>query len=342
MKLLKKLCEAFGGSGYEYEIADIVEEELKPLCGSVKRDPLGNVIGVKKAKGKRAGRQAIMIAAHMDEIGFLVSHIDSRGFLRLVPAGGFDPRTMVSQRVTVLGKGEKKLKGLLCVSGKPIHIQTAEERKKELRVSDFYVDLGLSGDEVKERVDVGDRVIWDRSFARIGHCVSCKALDDRVGVYVMLEALRRVEKHRHDIYAVGTVQEEVGLRGAFTSSYVIDPDIGIALDVTLAVDVPESDEANYVTRLGEGVAIKIMDSASISDTRLVREFRDLAESRGIAHQFEIMPRGGTDTGPMQRAKGGARTVGLSIPLRYVHSVNETAHAKDIEAAIELLAAYLSQ
>ncbi len=342
MKLLRKLCEAFGGSGCEYEIADIVEEELKPLCGSVERDPLGNVIGIKKAKGKRAGRQTIMIAAHMDEIGFLVSHIDSRGFLRLVPAGGFDPRTMVSQRVMVLGKGEKKLKGLLCVSGKPIHIQTAEERKKELRVSDFYVDLGLTGDEVKERVDIGDRVIWDRSFTRIGHCVNCKALDDRVGVYVMIEALRRVKKHRHDIYAVGTVQEEVGLRGAFTSSYVIDPDVGIALDVTLAVDVPESDEASYVTRLGEGVAIKIMDSASISDTRLVREFRDLAEKHGIAHQLEIMPRGGTDTGPMQRAKGGARTVGLSIPLRYVHSVNETAHTKDIEAAIELLAAYLSQ
>ena len=342
MKLLKKLCEAFGGSGYEQEVAQIVAEEMKPLCGSVTIDTLGNVIGVKRAKGRRTGRRKIMLAAHMDEIGFLVSHIDTHGFLRLIPAGGFDPRTMMAQRVTVLGKGVKKLTGLLCLAGKPIHLQTAEERKKELRVSDFYVDLGLPGDAVRARVEIGDRVIWERPFARIGHCVSGKALDDRVGVYVMIEALRRVTQNRHDIYAVGTVQEEVGLRGAFTSAYTVDPDIGIALDVTLAVDVPECDESSQITRLGKGVAIKIMDSASISDARLVRELRDLAETQEIAHQLEIMPRGGTDTGPMQRTKSGARTVGLSIPLRYVHSVNETAHTHDIEAAVVLLAAYLNQ
>ena len=342
MKLLKRLCEAFGGSGCEQEVAAIVAAELAPFCSTVTIDTLGNVIGLKKGRGKKAGRKKVMLAAHMDEIGFLVSHIDGRGFLRLQPAGGFDPRTLMAQRVTVLGKGVKKLRGLLCVAGKPIHVQTAEERKKELRVSDFYVDLGMTSKEVKARVEIGDRVIWERRFSRIGHCVSCKALDDRVGLYLMIEALKRVRKNRHDIYAVGTVQEEVGLRGAITASYAVDPDLAIALDVTLAVDTPDSDEPTSITRLGEGIAIKLMDAASISDTTVVRDLRDLAEANKINHQFEILPRGSTDAGPMQRARGGARSAALSIPLRYVHSVNESAHVRDIEAGIDLLAAYLDR
>jgi endoglucanase len=283
-----------------------------------------------------------MLAAHMDEIGFLVSHIDKEGFLRVQPAGGFDPRTLIAQRVTVLGKGRRKLVGLLNPVGQPIHLQTEEERRKVLSVGQFFVDLGLPYEKVVERVDVGDRVIWDRDFATLGDGVTGKALDDRVGVYVMLEALRRVKKNRHDIYAVGTVQEEVGLRGAITSAYDVQPQIAIALDVTLAVDTPEILEHDRVSRFGQGVAIKIMDSSSISDAGLVSEFRALAEAQGIPHQLEVLPRGGTDAGGMQRARGGARVITLSIPLRYVHSVNECAHRGDIQAAVDLLAAYLDR
>jgi len=355
MKLLKQLTEAFGGSGYEDEVAQIVTAELKPMCDRVWTDTLGNVIGLKRAraagKGRgKAGRAAkvakrarrrVMLAAHMDEIGFVVSHVDDKGFLRVQPAGGFDPRTMIAQRVTVLGKGQARLTGLLNAAGKPIHMQTAEDRKKELQVTDFFVDLGLPVAEVKKRVEIGDRVIWQRGFAKMGDCVTAKALDDRVGVYVMLEALRRITHSPDDIYAVGTVQEEVGLRGASTSAYEVQPDIAIALDVTLAVDIPDGEAHMRVSELGQGVALKVMDSASISDAKLVQEFRTLADARKIPYQFEILPRGGTDAGRMQTSRGGARAITLSIPLRYVHSVNECAHARDIQAAIDLLAAYLS-
>lgn len=342
MKLLKKLTEAFGGSGQEAEIAAIVAQELRPLCRTVKTDALGNVVGFKPGRGARGRRQRIMLAAHMDEIGFVVSHIDKEGFLRVQPAGGFDPRTMIAQRVTVLGQGKRKLPGLLNVVGKPIHMQSEEDRKKLLQVGQFFVDLGLPHEKVIERVEIGDRVIWDREFASLGDAVTGKALDDRVGVYAMLEALRRVKKNRHDIYAVGTVQEEVGLRGAITSAFHVQPEIAIALDVTLAVDTPEILEHDRVTRLGQGVAIKVMDSSSISDPGLLSELRALAEAKKIRYQLEVLPRGGTDAGGMQRARGGARVITLSIPLRYVHSVNECAHRGDIQATIDLLAAYLDR
>jgi endoglucanase len=283
-----------------------------------------------------------MLAAHMDEIGFLVSHVSDKGFLRVNPAGGFDPRTLVAQRVMVLGKGKHKLLGLLNVAGKPVHVQSAEEHKRELKVSDFYVDLGMDGKEVKKKVEVGDPVIWQRSFDDMGDCVTGKAMDDRVGLYVMIEGLRRVKGNTHDIYAVGTVQEEVGLRGATTSAYEINPDVAIALDITLAVDTPGSEDYTYITRLGDGVAIKIMDSASISDPKLVKEFRSIGDKSKIPYQLEILPRGGTDAGGMQRARGGARVVTLSIPTRYGHSVNETVHKTDVQATIDLLAKYLSR
>jgi endoglucanase len=342
MKLLKQLTEAFGGSGHEAEVAEIVAAELRPLCRKVSIDTLGNVVGVKPGKGRKQGRRRVMLAAHMDEIGFVVSHIDDRGFLRVQPAGGFDPRTLMAQRVTVFGKGTHKLIGLLNAAGKPIHLQSPEERKKDLQVTSFFVDLGLPVETVKKKVEIGDRVIWHRNFARLGNCVTAKALDDRVGVYVMIEALRAVSGNRHDIYAVGTVQEEVGLRGAVTSAYDVAPDIAIALDITLAVDTPDAEAHLRVSELGKGVALKIMDSSSISDAGLVREFRALAEEHEIPYQLEILPRGGTDAGGMQRARGGARVITLSIPVRYGHSVNETAHKDDIQAAIDLLAAFLNQ
>jgi len=354
MKLLQKLSEAFGGSGYEGEVADIVAAELAPLCDRVSRDPLGNVIGLKRArkgraaragraaKASRGARRRVMLAAHMDEIGFVVSHIEDKGFLRVQPAGGFDPRTLLAQRVTVLGKGRRKLTGLLNLAGRPIHMQSAEERKKDLEIANFFVDLGMAPAEVRKQVEVGDRVIWQRGFTRMGDCVTGKALDNRVGVYVMIEALRKLERSPYDIYAVGTVQEEVGLRGAATSAFAIEPEIAIALDVTLAVDIPDGEAHSQVTELGKGIALKIMDSASISDAGLVREFRALAEERKIPHQLEILPRGGTDAGRMQMARGGARVITLSIPLRYVHSVNETAHQADIQAGIDLLAAWLAR
>ncbi len=342
MKLLKKLTEAFGPSGHEDEVRKIVIDELKPMCGKVWTNTLGSVVGLKTGKGKKSDRKKIMVAAHIDEIGFLVTHVSDKGWLRITPVGGFDPKTLVCQRVMVLGKGRHRLIGTLNVAGKPIHLQSPDEKKRELKISDFFVDLGMDGKAVKKKVEIGDPVVWQRSFLEIGDTYQCKSMDDRVGAYIMIEALRKTRGNTHDIYAVGTVQEEVGLRGALTSAFEIDPDIAIAVDITLAMDTPGGEEHAKIAELGKGITLSLMNSAVISDRKLVKEFRKLGDKHKIPYQLEILPRGGTDAGAMQRARAGARAITLSIPTRYGHSVNETVHKVDIQAGIDLLAKYLSQ
>ncbi len=334
MELLKKLSEASGIPGHEGGIRDIIREELSDVVDELKVDLLGNLIAHKKGEGPR-----VAIAAHMDEIGFLVSYVDEEtGFLRVEPLGGFDPRTLIAQRVRVHTKS-----GVLigAIGVKPVHILPEEERKKVPQVKDLFVDVGL-GEKAKEIVSVGDMVTLHQEFVEMGDFVSGKSLDDRLGIYVGIEALKRVREHRADIYFVGTVQEEVGLRGARTSTFAIAPEIGVALDVTIACDIPDAKPQERVTQAGKGVAIKLKDSASISHPKLVRFLVELAEERGIPYQLEILPRGGTDAGAMQLAREGAAVVTLSIPTRYVHTAVEAAHKKDVQAAIDLLAAFLER
>ena len=342
MELLKRLSEAFGPSGYEDEVRDIVASELRPLCDKVWTDTMGNMIGFKSGKGKKTDRKRIMLAGHMDEIGFRVTHVDKDGFLRIAPTGGFYPPNLVAQRVTVLGKGKKRLTGHFNVAGKPRNLQTPEELHKELQLGDFYVDLGLPGKKVKGLVEIGDPVTWERTFIEMGDTYTGKAMDDRIGVYIMIEALRKTKGNTDDIYAVGTAQEEVGVRGAQTAAFEIDPHIAIAIDITGAVDVPGAEEHMHITKLGKGIALKIKDSHSISDPKLVREFRAVADKHNIPYQIEILPAGGTDAGAMQRARGGASAITLSIPTRYGHSVNETVHKVDVQAGVDLLAKFLSR
>ncbi len=333
MDLLRKLSEAPGIPGREEAVRALCLEALDGHAEQVEVDRLGNVVARAPGRGPK-----VAVAAHMDEIGFLVSHVDTeKGFLRIDPVGGFDPRTLIAARVDVHTR-EGALPGL--IGSKPIHILSEEERKKPLKISDLFVDLGLPGEKVKEAVRVGDPVTLRQSFLEVGDLLSGKALDDRVGVYVGLEAMRRLGKHEADVYFVGTVQEEVGLRGARTSAFAIAPDIAVALDVTVACDVPGAQAHEQVSALGKGVAIKVKDSASISHPGLVRFLVDLAEKRNIPYQMEILPRGGTDAGGMQLAREGAAVVTLSVPTRYVHSVVEAADRKDIEAAIDLLVAFL--
>jgi endoglucanase len=273
----------------------------------------------------------------MDEIGFIVSHVeDKSGFLRIHPIGGFDPKTLIAQRVMVHGK--KKFCGV--IGSKPIHIMTPEDRKKLPQLEELHVDLGLPAKTVAANVAIGDMVTLEQTFLDLGDCVTVKALDDRVGVYVMLEALRKLRRHQVDIFAVGSVQEEVGLRGATASAFGVAPDIAIALDVTIACDVPGVSEDKKISRLGEGVAIKIMDSSFIASPKLIKKLQEIARRRRIKHQMEILPRGGTDAGGVQRAGGAVAAITLSIPTRYVHSVVEMAHKKDIQAAVSLLTAFL--
>jgi putative aminopeptidase FrvX len=333
--LLKRLCETPGIPGREGKIAALVKEELANISKEVSVDALGNVTG--RLQGNHGPK--VMIAAHIDEIGFFVSHIDDNGFLRLQPVGGFDPRVLVAQRVIVWGYDGNSYRGAVQIAAKPIHLLEPSEIKQP-KIEELFVDLGMNADETREHVEVGDMVTLDRTLERVGDCVISKSLDDRVGVFVMLEALRKVKSSKADIYAVATTQEEVGLRGAQTAAFAVEPDISIALDVTLAMDIPESKPHLHIAKLGAGAAIKIMDSSVLSNPKLLRHFRDLAETRGITHQLEILPRGGTDAGATALTKSGNAAITLSIPTRYVHTVNEMASVDDIAACIDLLAAYL--
>ncbi len=333
MELLRKLSEAPGIPGREEAVRTLCRQALQGHAEHIEVDRLGNVVARAPGRGPK-----VAVAAHMDEIGFLVSHVDAeKGFLRLEPVGGFDPRTLLAARVDVHTQ-DGALPGL--IGSKPVHILTEEEKKKPIKIAELFVDLGLPGDKVNERVRVGDPVTLRQSFLEVGNLVSGKALDDRLGLYVGLEAFARLGEHEADVYFVGTVQEEVGLRGARTSAFAIAPDIAVALDSTLACDVPGVQAHEQVTALGKGVAIKVKDSASISHPGLVRYLVDLAEKRDIPYQMEILPRGGTDAGAMQLAREGAAVVTLSVPTRYVHSVVEAADRKDIQAAVDLLVAFL--
>ena len=336
MDLLKELTEAFAPPGFEDEIRDICRRELEPLVDSLEVDAMGNLIALKK--GSLDGeRKKIMLAGHMDEIGFLVRFIDDNGFLRLNPAGGFDPKTLIAKRVIVRGK-TKKLTGL--IGTKPVHIMKDEEKAKMPTLDDLFVDLGLPVDDVKAEVEVGTPVtLWQR-FESWGEVATSKAMDNRVSMWTIIRALQRAKDIRHDVYAVMTAQEEIGIRGATVAAYGVNPDIGIAVDVTLACDVPGVDKKDYITTLGDGVAIKVMDSASISHPGLVKRLRALADENEIPYQLEILPRGGTDARGMQMAREGKPAATLSVPTRYVHSVVETLNVKDLEASADLLARYL--
>ncbi|MCI2426513.1 M42 family metallopeptidase [Candidatus Acetothermia bacterium] len=342
MKLLKKLSQGCGIPGREEEIRSLIKEDLTGHVDAIRTDRLGNIIatkqGEKTSSTASTDRCVVAIAAHMDEIGFMVSHIDKEtGFLRIHPVGGFDPRTLIAQRITV-HTSSKPLIG--AIGTKPVHILTEEDRKKPLDIKDLFVDLGLPKEKVTELVQIGDPITLRQDFISYGDLVSGKALDDRIGIYVGLEAIKQTKENVAEIHFIGTTQEEVGLRGAKVAGFEVKPDISIALDVTLACDLPNVPAAEHITKLGAGVAIKIKDSASISHPGLVKAFRRLAEEKKIPYQMEILPRGGTDAGALQLVWKGTAAITLSIPTRYVHSVVESAHKEDITAAIDLLTAFL--
>lgn len=332
LDLLRELCTAPGAPGREERVRDIVLRELGPVCDHLEVDPLGNVLA--QRKGTSDGR--LMIAAHMDEIGFMVSYISDSGFLHFVPLGGFDPKTLTAQRVIVHGRRD-----LLGVMGsKPIHIMSDDEKRKPPRLEDFFIDVGLPGDEVKELVRIGDVVTRERDIVTVGELLNGKSFDDRVGVFVMIEAMKALSGSRMDIWAVASAQEEVGVRGATVAANRIEPDIGIALDVTLANDVPFAQKQQAISELGKGAAIKAYDSSVIANWKLVDYMRETCAERGIPYQLEVLPRGGTDTSAMQRAGRGAAAGCISVPARYVHSVIEMIHPGDVQASIDLLIALM--
>jgi endoglucanase len=331
LDLLTELCETPGTSGREERIREVVVRELGPLADELTVDPLGSVV----ARRGGGGGPRLMLSAHMDEIGFMVSHVEEAGFLRLLPLGGFDPKTLTAQRVIVHGRED--LLGVL--GSKPVHIMSDEEKRKPPKLEDYYVDLGLPGDRVRELVRPGDTVTRERQMARLGDLVTCKSLDNRAGLYVMIEAFRALAEHECEVYAVATVQEEVGLRGARVAAARIRPHIGLAIDITLANDGPGAKGHERITALGEGAAVKVYDSSAIVPQRIVDHLVALAADRGIPHQLEIMTRGGTDTRELQLSGDGAPAGCVSIPTRYVHQVVESCHPDDLDACVALVAAF---
>lgn len=329
IQLLKEICEVAGAPGHEGRVREIVLREIKDHCDNISIDKMGNVTAFRKGKQSKK----VMIAAHMDEIGFIVTHIDENGFLRFHTLGGFDPKTLTAQRVKVHGR-----KDLIGVMGsKPIHIMSAEEKTKAPAVTDYFIDLGMPYDEVIQQVAIGDTITRERELIEMGNCVNCKSLDNRLSVFILIETLKRLQSHPYDVHAVFTVQEEVGLRGASVAAHHIEPDFGLALDVTIAFDVPGAKPHEMVTRLGSGAAIKIMDASTICDHRMVDFMKKTADRNQIKWQPEILTAGGTDTAGLQRnGKTGAIAGAISIPTRHIHQVIEMADKNDIIACIDLL------
>tara|TARA_B100001287_G_scaffold70393_1_gene58044 strand:- start:52002 stop:53054 length:1053 start_codon:yes stop_codon:yes gene_type:complete len=328
--LLKKICETAGAPGFEDRVRELVIKEVSPFVDSIEIDNMGNVITLKKGGDRE---KSVMIGAHMDEIGFIVTHIDNNGFLKFHPLGGFDPKTLTSQRVIVHGK--KDIVGVM--GSKPIHVMSPEEKNKVPKISDYYIDLGLSKNKVDEVISIGDTVTRERKLIEMGDCLNCKSLDNRVAVFILIEVLKTIDTPAYDTYGVFTVQEEVGIRGAQVAALKINPDFGFGLDTTIAYDVPGAADHEKITSLGDGVAIKIMDASTICDSRMVNFMQKTATKHKIKWQKEILTAGGTDTANIQRMSPGGSIAGaFSIPTRHIHQVIEMVNKNDVKDCIELM------
>jgi len=342
MKFLKQLTETPGIPGREERVRDLIRKQTKGWWDKLEEDAIGNLIGyVKAAKRKRGQKEkSVIISCHIDQIGFYVRSIDENGFLRIAPAGGFDPRNLFARRVLIMTQSGD-LRGILNPAIKPIHMATPEDRKKIPTVLEFMVDVGLGADEVKKKIKPGDPVVLEQTTEKVGNLICGQCMDNRISPWIALEAIKKAKgKNIYDIYFVGSAQEEVGLRGAQVAAQNVPADIGIAIDTTLAIDVPGNSKEDAISELGKGIGIKVMDGSVISTRSLFDEFVALAEKKKIKFQYELLPMGGTDTAALQRFGPGRRVMCLSVPTRYIHTIVETVNMDDLKAGANLLAAWL--
>ncbi len=332
-ELIEKLSNAHGISGYEGEVSNIIKEELEDYVDEVKVDRMGNIICV-----KNGSEFTQMIAAHMDEIGFMVKYIEESGYLRITPIGGWFSQSALNQRVILHGKKGKVLGVLGC---KPPHFMKDDERKKVIEIRDMFIDIGAeSKDEVKEwGIDIGTPVTIDRDCKRLGKFITGKAMDDRAGVAVMIEALKRT-KTDATVFAVGTVQEEVGLKGARTSAYRITPDVALALDTAPSTDFPGAENVKIDVKLGKGPVITVADASGrglIAPKRILDWLVETAERNKIEYQLEVGEGGTTDATAIHLTKEGIPTGVISVPARYIHTPVEVISLKDLDVSAELVA-----
>ena len=338
-ELLRKLSNAHGVSGSEGSVFSVIKKELRGCVDEIHEDTMGNLIAVKKG-----GKFRVMLAAHMDEIGLMVKYIDEKGFIRFVALGGWYDPVLFTQRV-IIHAPEGPVYGV--IGGKPVHMMNEEERKKGVKIDDMFIDVGaINREEVANLgIDVGTPITIDREFRELANTrVTGKAFDNRAGVAMLIKTLQTV-KSPHTIYGVFTVQEEVGLKGARTSAYTLDPDIAIATDVTIPGDHPGIEMKDAPVEMGKGPVVTIVDSAGrglIADRRVVKWLKDTAEAEGIAIQMEVGTGGTTDATAIHLTKGGIPSTTISPPTRYIHSPVEVLDIRDIEAGVDLLTAALKK
>ncbi|KAB2906046.1 MAG: M42 family metallopeptidase [Anaerolineae bacterium] len=324
--LIRKLVEAWGPSGFEHQVRELIRNEVEGLADEIRVDALGNLI-CRVGKAKKNGLK-IMVAAHMDEIGLMVSHIDRDGFLRFTNIGGLLQNTLFGNRV----KFENGVIGTIGVE----HGLTNRQRNPSM--TGFFVDVSESV-ESNADIKVGDAAILWRTMDERGSRLIAKSIDNRISCAVSIETMKRLKKSPHEVYFVFTVQEEVGSRGAQVAAYGIEPDLGLAVDVTSTGDVPKT--VNMDVELGKGVAIKVMDVKHIVPPEIKKWMVDTAEKHKIPYQLEVLTLGTTDSETMQLARAGVPCGTVSIPTRYVHSVSETVDYNDVLASVDLLTALLS-
>lgn len=323
---LRELSEARGVSSREHEIRDLIREYIKPNVDEVFTDSLGNLYAV---KGKDKEGPRVMLAAHMDEVGMMITNIEKNGLLRFLPVGGVDPRVLVSKPVLV---GKDKVVGV--IGAKAIHLQRPEERTQVLGFDDLYIDIGASDDdEAKKMVKIGDVATFTTSFKQLGDLVLGKAFDDRAGCAALIELSKN--EFNCPVYFVFTVQEEVGLRGAGPASYRVKPDIALVLEGTTASDVGETEEANYSTQVGLGPAVTVMDRSVISHPKVVSKLFRLAEENNIPLQVKRTITGGTDAGKISLSRDGVPTAVMAVPCRYIHSPVTVMSESDLKHLIKL-------
>lgn len=320
---IRELVEIKGVSGNEGAVAAYIMSKILPYVDKVYEDALGNLVAVRKGEG-----QKVMLMAHMDEIGLVATFVDDKGFIRVSSVGYVNPKVTIGRPVVF----ENGVMGVFACG---------DEEKKEMKLSDCYIDIGAADkNEALERIQIGMTASFVSETFETGDKIVSNALDNRVGCYCLIKILQRLKENNCEVYAVFTVQEEVGLRGAKVSGFEIAPDIAIALDVTLSGDHPEAEKT--AASLGKGAAIKIRDRSAICSKEIVEDLENIAVRKGIACQRDVLSSGGTDIGSVQLLGQGVKVGGVSIPIRYCHSAIEMADRYDIEAVIALVVAYLEK
>ncbi|TYQ15469.1 UNVERIFIED_CONTAM: endoglucanase [Acetivibrio alkalicellulosi] len=333
--LLKELTELNGVSGNEDEVREFIKKEAKGYCDEITIDSIGNLICLKKGRNPK---YKLMLCAHMDEVGLMVTGYTEGGMLKFAAVGGIDQRILLGKRVLV---GDKKISGV--IGAKPIHLQQTSERESNIDIKKMYIDIGADKKEEAEKlVSLGEYVAFYSKYLTLGdNTIKAKALDDRVGCAILLEILKG-KNYEFDLYICFTVQEEVGLRGAQVASYRIYPDMALVIEGTTCSDVPDVEKYEYSTILGEGAAITIMDRGAYGNKKLVNYIFNLAKENGVPVQYKQTTSGGNDAGKIQTAKGGVVVAAISVPCRYIHSPVSVMSKSDFESCMKIVHMSLEQ